>query len=64
MLTLCAEKRLLQVVVALASLVPLLAGLYGMLGGARMLGGGTSNMDSHFRYLSGLLFVRGVASIA
>ena len=58
-----AEKKLLQKVVALASLVPVLAGLDGVLAGARMLGGGLGVMDSHFRYLSGLLLGIGVTFI-
>ena len=52
------EKRYLQRVVAVAALLPVLAGLYGVLFGID--GIGTSpfvnvSADSHFRYLSGLL---------
>ena len=52
------EKRLLQRVVAVAALLPVVAGLYGVLTGIDGIGNtGFSNVsaDSHFRYLSGLL---------
>jgi len=51
------ERRALQRVVALAGLVPVLGGLYGVLFGQAGLGGGAFDIstDSHFRYLSGLL---------
>jgi hypothetical protein len=52
------ERRLLQIVVAIGSLVPVCAGAAGMLIGPRMLGSGavaSGDLDSHFRYLSGLL---------
>lgn len=56
------EKALLQSFVGLAALVPVLAGLGGVLDGARLLGGvGIGELDSHFRYLSGLLHGIGVA---
>ena len=50
------EKRLLQSVIAVAAVVPRLAGLAGVLHGPGMAGavfGGAA--DSQFRYLSGLL---------
>ncbi|GEP08814.1 DUF4345 domain-containing protein [Methylobacterium gnaphalii] len=52
------ERRLLQRVVAVAALLPVVAGLYGVLFGID--GIGTERIvnvsaDSHFRYLSGLL---------
>lgn len=51
------EKRLLQAAVALGCLVPLSGGLVGVLQGAAMLGhAGDVTLDSHVRYLSGLLF--------
>ena len=60
-----AERRLLQLVIALACLVPIAAGGWGMLHGARMIGGVHPpvpiDLDSHFRYLSGLLFGIGIA---
>ncbi|MGY2047024.1 DUF4345 family protein [Methylobacterium sp. JK268] len=51
------ERRLLQRVVALAALVPVAGGLYGVLFGAAGIGGAAVavSVDSHFRYLSGLL---------
>ncbi len=59
------ERRLLQVAVALGCLVPLLAGGSGMVHGPGFLHGVESpapaDLDSHFRYLSGLLFAIGVA---
>ena len=51
------EKRLLQWTIAVACIVPLGGGLYGMLSGAGMLKDfGDATLNSHFRYLSGLLF--------
>lgn len=59
------ERRLLQGVVALGCVVPLAAGGAGMIGGPAFLSGvdsGTApDLDSHFRYLSGLLFAIGLA---
>jgi hypothetical protein len=57
------EKRALQIVVAAASLVPVGAGAAGVLLGPRMLGPGavgSADLDSHFRYLSGLLLAIGI----
>jgi hypothetical protein len=60
-----AERRLLQLAVALGCVVPLLAGGAGMIEGPEMLSGvGTevaADLDSHYRYLSGLLFAIGIA---
>jgi hypothetical protein len=50
--------------VELASLVPILAGLFGVLAGAQMFGGGTDGVDSHFRSLSGLLLGIGFVFIS
>ena len=51
------ERRLLQIAVGFGSLVPILAGGAGMLWGPEMVGGGAAaDLDSHMRYLSGLLF--------
>jgi len=62
------EKRLLQVAVAIACLVPLLAGGSAMLRGPDILGGVDPpippDLDSHMRYLSGLLFGIGLAFLA
>jgi len=54
-----SERRLLQAAVALASLVPLSIGTLGVIEGPELLRGvGTAvpvDLDSHVRYLSGLL---------
>jgi hypothetical protein len=59
------EKRSLQVAVSVACLVPLGAGGQGMIEGADMMRGIDPplpvDLDSHFRYLSGLLFGIGLA---
>ena len=50
------ERRYLQRAVALAGLVPVSAGLFGVLFGPAITGDQTSvSADSHFRYLSGVL---------
>jgi len=52
-----AEKRLLQIVMALTLLLPLSAALAGTLGGPHFLGKPPVipvDLDSHFRYISGL----------
>ncbi len=55
------EKRLLQIAVALAGLVPVYAGLMGALRGTLFLGDwGDVALDSHVRYLSGLLLAIGL----
>jgi hypothetical protein len=63
-----AERRLLQGAVALACLVPLLAGSVGVIHGTAMLHGVTENvppdLDSHFRYLSGLLLGIGLGFVS
>ena len=60
-----AERRLLQAATALTCLVPLLAGGAGVLEGAAMVKGeGGANLDSHFRYLSGLLLGIGLCFAA
>jgi hypothetical protein len=56
-------KRALQITVAVASLVPISAGAAGMLLGPRLVGAaivGPADLDSHFRYLSGLLLAIGL----
>lgn len=56
------EKRLLQASVALACVVPISAGFLGMAYGAGFIGqGGDLPLDSHVRYLSGLLLGIGSA---
>jgi hypothetical protein len=58
------EKRLLQLAVALGCVVPLLAGGAGAIDGPAMLHGvghaPPADLDSHFRYLSGLLLAIGL----
>jgi len=51
------ERRALQIVVALASLVPICAGAAGVGLGLKMVGisEAPTSADSHFAYLSGLL---------
>ena len=51
------EKRMLQAAIAIASLVPIGAGGAGMVLGPSLTGvtAGPADLDSHFRYLSGLL---------
>ncbi|GJE61880.1 DUF4345 domain-containing protein [Methylobacterium trifolii] len=51
------ERQALQRVVALGAVIPVAAGLYGVLFGVNGLAGGVESVstDSHFRYLSGLL---------
>ncbi len=59
------ERRLLQCAVAAACLVPISAGLGGVLQSAAMLAGVDAplaiDLDSHYRYLSGLLLGIGIA---
>jgi hypothetical protein len=59
------ERRLLQLAVALACLVPLGAGLAGVVQGPAMvvadMAGAHPDLESHFRYLSGLLLGIGIA---
>lgn len=58
------ERRLLQAAVALGCVVPFLAGGSGMVNGPTFLHGVgpavPADLDSHFRYLSGLLFAIGL----
>ncbi len=51
------NRAALQVVVAVCGLVPVGAGLAGVMLGPRLAGmtAGDASLDSHFRYLSGLL---------
>lgn len=62
------EKRLLQGATALACLVPLSMGLLSVLRSAAVLKGVTEpipvDLDSHFRYLSGLLLGTGLVFLA
>ncbi len=58
------ETRALRITVAIASLVPISAGGAGVLFGPSAFASatiGSIDLDSHFRYLSGLLLAIGVA---
>jgi hypothetical protein len=58
------EKRLLQAIVAAACLVPLITGGWSILHGPGFLGHAPvipTDLDSHFRYLSGIFFAVGIA---
>ena len=63
-----AEKRALQIAVAAAALVPLSMGLTSVFEGPAILKGvglpAPVDLDSHFRYLSGLLLGIGLAFLA
>jgi len=60
-MSLAREKRLLQQVVGLCAVLPVAAGLYGVLFGHALTGDAVSvSADSHFRYLSGLLLAIGI----
>jgi hypothetical protein len=55
------ERRLLQQAVGICAVVPVAAGLYGVLFGHALTGDAVSiSADSHFRYLSGLLLAIGL----
>lgn len=59
------NRRLLQLVLLLLSLSPLGFGAMGMIRGAEWLGDNPSaNLDSHFRYLSGIFFGLGLALLS
>ena len=60
------EKTILRAAVALASLVPIGAGCAGIWRGAAFLGGaaGSADLDSHIRYLSGLLLAIGFGFVS
>ncbi|MBA3677467.1 MAG: DUF4345 domain-containing protein [Sphingosinicella sp.] len=61
------ERRLLQLAVAIACLVPLSVGLKCLVGGVETIkgvSGAPVDLDSHFRYLSGLLLGLGLAFLS
>lgn len=61
------ERRLLQGAIGLACLVPLSAGFAGVIEGPAMLRGVAAtppDLDSHMRYLSGLLLGIGIGFLA
>lgn len=63
-MTVTLEKRLLQIVVAVACFVPLSVGGQSILHGPGFLGHPPVipiDLDSHFRYISGIFFGVGVA---
>ena len=57
------ERKALQAVVAIACLIPILTGLDGVLRGAAMFKLATipPDLDSHYRYLSGIFLMLGLA---
>jgi hypothetical protein len=55
------ERRWLQISILMGACVPVLAGVMGMIYGGEMLSDSTDiSLDSHIRYLSGLLFAIGI----
>lgn len=57
------SKRWLQAVVAVLALVPVITGAAGVLAGPAAVAGAGSwpaDLDSHFRYLSGIFFALGL----
>ena len=60
-----SEKRLLQFVAAIACFVPITMGAASMIIGPSILSGiddpPVRDLDSHFRYLSGIFFMLGLA---
>jgi len=57
-----SQRRLLQLCIAIGGIVPVAAGLAGIVLGPDMFGGHESILSvSHFRYLSGLLLAIGLA---
>ncbi len=60
------ETRILQAVVALACLVPLSTATQGVLFGSTWIGGVgdvPADLDSHFRYMSGIFLGVGIAFV-
>ncbi len=60
------EKRVLQLVVALACLVPLSTGSASIWNGPAMFGGAQQvpvDLDSHFRYISGIFLALGIGFV-
>jgi hypothetical protein len=57
------ERRALQSAIAVLALIPVCGGLAGAIFGPSMIGAATSDtsLDSHFRFLSGLLLGIGLA---
>lgn len=64
-MTSLAEKRLLQIAICVCCAVPLAGGVLGVVQGGRWLGQPPEvTLDSHFRYLSGLLLAIGLAFLS
>lgn len=64
MFTYPTERRLLQIVITVLALVPIAAGLAGVINGPDLIAPRNSypiDVDSHARYLSGLLLAIGLA---
>lgn len=61
-----SERRLLQATIAIACLVPLTAGALGVFRGVAYIRGTvvTPDLDSHFRYLSGIFLMMGIAFVS
>lgn len=62
-----AERRLFQIIVLIASIVPIAAGAAGVFIGPVMIhsvASASPDLESHFRYLSGLLLGIGFAFVA
>ena len=61
------EKRLLQLVVAIACLLPLVVGGQGIVHGPAPFGHLAAvpiDLDSHFRYISGIFFATGLGFLS
>lgn len=59
------EKRLLQAVIAVVSLIPLAAGFAGVVEGLKFVQVvANASADSHMRYLSGLLLGIGILAVS
>src|SRR4051812_32873830 len=55
------ERKLLQQTVAILAIIPVAAGLYGVIFGQALTGDRVSiSAESHFRFLSGLLLAIGI----
>ncbi len=65
-MTVTNEKRLLQAIIVLACVVPLTAGPTGIWRGAAWMAHGpvSPDLDSHFRYMSGIFTGVGVAFLS
>ena len=61
------EKRILQAVIAVACLLPLIVGGQGVLHGPAPFGHLSDvprDLDSHFRYISGIFFATGLGFVS